>query len=348
MLITGQRGYGKTVMLSEFARIATAQGWTVVSETASFGLCDRIVAALAPQGLKLKSANIGPSFSIPGIASASLGAASFAPSEQCALTLREAINQRLKKEAPGKGIVFTIDEAQAASPDDMVALATALQHVIRDQDLTNTPDSEKKGIAFAFAGLPSIVDDLTGNDVLTFLRRSQRRILKEIPLLEVRDAYASVASKSGKEIPEEIALDAARKAGGHPYMIQLVGYYMWRAAERRGSRIIESCDVSTGESDAPSRLLRGDMRAIVLWSPQSAAFLYRGDGERRRCPVEGFRYCQAHRENHKLGGKISGQPHSRARHRVGRLWARALLHAALRRLSTQRNPLARRVAENNH
>ena len=132
----------------------------------------------------------------------------------------------------------------------MVALATALQHVIRDQDLTNTPDSEKKGIAFAFAGLPSIVDDLTGNDVLTFLRRSQRRILKEIPLLEVRDAYASVVSKSGKEIPEEIALDAARKAGGHPYMIQLVGYYMWRAAERRGSRIIESCDVSTGESDA--------------------------------------------------------------------------------------------------
>lgn len=250
MLITGQRGYGKTVMLSEFARLATAQGWTVVSETASFGLCDRIVAALAPQGLKLKSANIGPSFSIPGIASASLGAASFAPSEQCALTLREAINQRLKKEAPGKGIVFTIDEAQAASPDDMVALATALQHVIRDQDLTNTPDSEKKGIAFVFAGLPSIVDDLTGNDILTFLRRSQRRILKEIPLLEVRDAYATVASKSGKEIPEEIALDAARKAGGHPYMIQLVGYYMWRAAERRGSRIIESCDVLVGESDA--------------------------------------------------------------------------------------------------
>lgn len=132
----------------------------------------------------------------------------------------------------------------------MVALATALQHVIRDQDLTNTPDSEKKGIALAFAGLPSIVDDLTGNDVLTFLRRSQRRILKEIPLLEVRDAYASVASKSGKEIPEEIALDAARKASGHPCMIQLVGYYMWRAAERRESRIIESCDVSTGESDA--------------------------------------------------------------------------------------------------
>ena len=45
------------------------------------------------------------------------------------------------------------------------------------------------------------------------------------------------------------------------------------------------------------------MRAIVLWSPQSAAFLYRGDGERRRCPVEGFRYCRAHWKNRKLGGK---------------------------------------------
>ncbi len=250
MLITGQRGYGKTVMLSEFARLATARGWTVVSETASFGLCDRIIAALAPQGLKLKNASVGPSLTVPGIVSANLGAVSFAAAEQHALTLREAINQRLKKESPGKGIVFTIDEAQAASPEDMVALATALQHVIRDQDLTDVPDSEKKGVAFAFAGLPSIVDDLTGNDVLTFLRRSQRRVLKEVPLLDARDAYAEVIAHSGKTISPETALDAARKANGHPYMIQLIGYYAWRAAERRGSDSVDSVDVQTGESDA--------------------------------------------------------------------------------------------------
>lgn len=250
MLITGQRGYGKTVMLSEFGRVAEKRGWLVVSETASRGLCERIVAAIAPQGLRLSGAALSPSIGIPGIASASFGQASFSAPERNALTLREAINQRLKKEPDGKGIVFTIDEAQAASSDDMVALSTALQHVIRDQDMTALPDSEKKGVAFVFAGLPSIVDDLIDNEVLTFLRRSQQRTLGDVPLVDTRDAYIEVFSRSGKSIDEETALQAARAAGGHPYLIQLIGYYLWRAAERRGSQTISDEDVCIGKADA--------------------------------------------------------------------------------------------------
>ncbi len=164
-------------------------------------------------------------------------------------------------------------------------------------------------------------------------------------MLEVRDAYASVASKSGKETPEEIALDAARKAGGHPYMIQLVGYYMWRAAEQRGSRIIESCDVSTGESDA-----------LLAFYEAICAPLYYG----LRSPQRFF--IEAMAKDGDAPSKVSD-----IAERTGRTtsWAakyraslirehviesagygnRALLHAALRRLSTQRNPLARRVAE---
>lgn len=38
MLITGQRGFGKTVMLTEFRRIARAQHWETIGETASEGL----------------------------------------------------------------------------------------------------------------------------------------------------------------------------------------------------------------------------------------------------------------------------------------------------------------------
>ena len=39
---------------------------------------------------------------------------------------------------------------------------------------------------------------------------------------------------------------------GHPYMVQLVGYYMWRSAVRRDSRVIEVCDVEAGHTDAIS------------------------------------------------------------------------------------------------
>jgi len=41
MLVTGQRGFGKTVMLTEFRRIAKAQHWEVIGETASAGLAAR-------------------------------------------------------------------------------------------------------------------------------------------------------------------------------------------------------------------------------------------------------------------------------------------------------------------
>lgn len=53
MLVTGQRGFGKTVMLTEFRRIAKAQHWEVIGETASAGLVTRLIAVLSPSGLRL-------------------------------------------------------------------------------------------------------------------------------------------------------------------------------------------------------------------------------------------------------------------------------------------------------
>ena len=111
MLVTGQRGFGKTVMLTEFRRIAKAQHWEVIGETASAGLAARLIAALSPSGLRLDQANIGPSIGISGIATASLGQAHFS-AESNPLTLRNALNKQLgsKKLGKGKGILITIDE----------------------------------------------------------------------------------------------------------------------------------------------------------------------------------------------------------------------------------------------
>ena len=250
MLVTGQRGYGKTVMLTELGRIAQERGWAVVSETASEGMCGRLIQELAPSGVRLERASISPSVGIPGVANAQLGGASFVSPEQGALTLRKAIEARLRKVGKGKGIVFTIDEAQAASRDDMVALATTLQHVIRDQDMTDVSDSKKKGVAFVFAALPSLMDELLSDKVLTFLRRSVRHDLGAILLPEVRSAFVETVRLSGKTIADDVALEAARATDGYPYMVQLVGYYMWRSAQARGSNVIEEQDVKAGASDA--------------------------------------------------------------------------------------------------
>ena len=194
MLVTGQRGFGKTVMLTEFRRIAKAQHWEVIGETASAGLVTRLIAALSPSGLRLDQANISPSIGISGIATASLGQA--------------------------------------------------------DADESDTPDEDKKGVAIVFAGLPYMVNDLLDNEVTAFLRRALRRELDNVPLPDVKNAFLETVADSGKTISEEDALEAARQSDGYPYMVQLVGYYMWQSAQRRGSNVITADDVTTGVSDA--------------------------------------------------------------------------------------------------
>lgn len=248
MLVSGQLGYGKTVLLVELARVALSYGWEVVRQTASPGMCERIVGALESHRPHVSEASIEPSIDIAGVAGAKLGHVSL--EKTAALTVRDAIERRLKHLDDGKGILFTIDEAQAASTDEMVALATALQEVIGDEDLRDVPDERKHGVAFVFAGPPSVVDGIVNERVLTFLRRAVRHGLSDIPLPDVRNAYQSTVAESGLAIGSEDAMEAARASAGYPYMIQLVGYYMWQSAQRRRSHAIERCDVEQATADA--------------------------------------------------------------------------------------------------
>ncbi|ERL10410.1 AAA ATPase domain protein [Olsenella profusa F0195] len=248
MLITGQRGYGKTVLLTELGRVAQANGWLVVSETASRGMAERIVSALADDGLSLTGVDLAPELTV-GQVSARLGgvrlSAAAAP-----VTLRRAIEQRLAGMPAGKGIAFTVDETQAASRNELIAIATAVQHVIRDEDMRDVPDTEKHGIAFVFAGLPALVDDLTNDEVLTFLRRCVHYSLGDVLIADVRRAYLQTMAASGKRISGDLALEAAEASGGYPYMVQLMGYYLWQSAERRHASIIGELDLCNAREDA--------------------------------------------------------------------------------------------------
>lgn len=62
MLITGNRGCGKTVLLRELQRLANERGWAVVSDSASLGLCDRLADALRSNKPVVTSMELGPSF----------------------------------------------------------------------------------------------------------------------------------------------------------------------------------------------------------------------------------------------------------------------------------------------
>lgn len=249
MLVTGQRGFGKTVLLTEFVRIARSQGWLVIMETANEGMCGRIIELLQSVKPTLVEGSLAPSLSIGGLGSVSLGSINV-EAREIAPTLRSVIGERLNDVGEGQGILFAIDEAQAGMREEMVALATAMQLVVQEQDLTDLPDDRKKGVAFVFAGVPSLVDEYLDDKVLTFLRRCQRHDLGAIPMPDIRNGYMRVALDNGKTMDEDVAMRAAEATLGFPYMVQLVGYYLWQSSDTRRSAVISMGDVDRAIRDA--------------------------------------------------------------------------------------------------
>lgn len=239
MLITGARGTGKTVMLTVLGDKARAHKWDVIEETASDGLCERLVSELCSKDSLIDKLTFAPSITIAG-ASVSLGEAELSP-KRMPETLRKAMSARLDAlEKRDAGLMISIDETQAASRADLIAIATAIQHQIR----------EKRNVSIVFAGLPQMISDLFDDEVITFLRRARTNVLANVPIDEVKESFAQTFEDSGMSLDTSLVEKAAVATAGYPYMIQLVGYYIWDAAGARESTVISKEDVNEGIREA--------------------------------------------------------------------------------------------------
>ena len=246
MRITGARGVGKTVVLTEFRRMAQERGWQAISETASPGMAQRLLDGLQPRKGSF-SFSLEPSVSVMNIGG-SLGGLHYERSRM-PLTLRDAMGARLDDlEKRNAGLLVTIDEAQAAKREDMVAIATAVQHLT----------SEDRNLAFVFAGLPSMASKWLNDDVLTFLRRAQPERLGDVSLMEVSESLSDTFHETGMELRDEALRIAVQATAGYPFMIQLVGYHIWRIAMRNhrsdDAIVMRDDDALADVRDAMSRL----------------------------------------------------------------------------------------------
>ncbi|KFI54663.1 ATP-binding protein [Bifidobacterium callitrichos] len=223
MRITGARGVGKTVLLSEFSRIAQERGWDVIRESASKGLAARLVTHLRTEKGSF-GFRVSPSISIANIAGGSLGEFHYESPQQMPLTLSDALHGRLTElEKRKTGLLITIDEAQATSRDDMIAIATAAQDM----------NTENRNFAFVFAGLPSMSSKWLNDEATTFMRRAEPHMLADVPLDDVAEAFEDTFTESGMTISGEALRTAAEATYGYPFMVQLVGYHIWRLVRRR-------------------------------------------------------------------------------------------------------------------
>lgn len=255
MRITGPRGSGKTVLLTELGDIARRRGWRVVDVTAADRLPELICRRLE------KSDGVDYSVELDLMV---VKARAQKDEPRRSEDIYEAMNRvtgKLTEEH--KGLLVTVDEIQDASVEDVREIAVAIQHLIR----------ERRDIAFVFAGLTAGVMNLLGEDGPTFLRRAYPEELSTIPVDEVEAALRATFERSGVRIDEDALTSAAESTAGYAYLIQLVGYNVWRAAQVRASGefdAISAEDVEKGVVVARREFERTVLEAAIAHLPKMA------------------------------------------------------------------------------
>jgi len=226
-------------MLNEVEDLSRQQGWRVISETATPGFVSRLVSEhqptllreIDPEGITSKLTGIN----VP----MGLGGASWKTDEshQVVPALRTQTTAACDLLArTGSGLLLTLDEVHHHQVDELRELASVLQHLVR----------EEREIMFAGAGLPSAVSAVLNDDVLTFLRRADRHSLGRVSLDEVSIAIQEPIERTGRKISDALARRAASATSGYPFLIQLVGYHIWRQQPRH--KVVSADDVHAGLS----------------------------------------------------------------------------------------------------
>ncbi|MFT3971324.1 MAG: ATP-binding protein [Micropruina sp.] len=240
-IFSGPRGVGKTVMLNAVAeQVQADHQWQVINETATPGFLGRLSRSagrlLDPAPSRRHVTNV-----ILPVIGGGIGLSS--PAEEPVIAdARQVISLLLDQCAThGTGVLITLDEVHTTGRQELGQFAAVVQHLIR----------EDREVAVALAGLPAAVNELLNDELTTFLRRADRHDLGDVPLDEAATSFEATIADNGRTI-EPDALDLiARATGGYPFMIQLVGYHVWRKAS--GDLITTSAAIA-GIEQARTRL----------------------------------------------------------------------------------------------
>lgn len=222
-ILLGQRGYGKTVLLWEFASRARQMGYAVANPTSvREGMVSRIAEKLWDDGERLSQTSL-----IPNITGGSAGALGFSFSfsidkPSFASLSPEARIERLARDLTSKGIgtLILVDELQANNKE-IRSLVSTYQELI----------GEGLNVAIVMAGLPSAVSGVLNDHVLTFLNRATKVALPPLSIGDIDAYYRNAFRSCGIDISPELRRKAATSTQGSPYLMQLVGHYIVKYSE---------------------------------------------------------------------------------------------------------------------
>lgn len=254
-VLLAPRGLGKTVVLNEIEDAARAErGWLVVSVSGTDGdpiaethkeVCRVLDDWKQAHGEPVRRQVSGVSIGAGGL-SADVSVAHEPEPRRTRYgdDLRRDLSELTNAAAQtGSRVLLTMDEMHAIPLAKARQLGSYVQHIAK---------RERKALVFVGAALPYITETLLADRKSTFLQRLA--IHRVSPLSEPqarRGLQEPIADHGGRIEPEALDL-AAAAVGGHPYMLQLVGDKMWRAAGGPGNTITtehaQSAAAEAGES----------------------------------------------------------------------------------------------------
>jgi adenylate kinase len=213
-LVIGVRGSGKTALLSDIRESVKMSDCIVVSVSPGNDMLNDILSQLysdtptsifknLPKPSKLTIAG-AMEFNIENNEPYFLKNFRY----QITKMLEELRKKKMK-------VLFLIDESQKHS-EGMRTFISVYQHLI----------SERFEVYMVLAGLPNVISDILNDDVLTFLRRANQVVLDNVDLLLVNNDFMEAFYKE-YEVSEKDINFAASITEGYPYLIQLVGFYLW-------------------------------------------------------------------------------------------------------------------------
>ncbi len=205
-LITGVRGYGKTVLMTQAARVLSEEkNWIHVELNPALDLLASLLSKLNSSKScldVLKDAKVNLSFF-----GFSVGLSKSAQIKDPETAVSEILKQMKKH---GKRLLVTIDEA--TNTEQMRVFTSAFQILLR-QDLP---------VFLLMTGLYKNIEDLQNEENLTFLHRAPRIHLQPLNKLAMAAEYAKIFSL-GKEDAEQMA----SLTRGYPFAFQVLGYLTW-------------------------------------------------------------------------------------------------------------------------
>ncbi len=214
-MVTGVRGSGKTVMMTNIADILSKRDdWIVVELNATRDLLQSLASRLyAVPRLHDCFLKAKLDFSAFGLGVTIENAAPVTDVEDMVAKMLDQL-QKL-----GKRLLITIDEVVYS--EQMKVFASAFQIFMR----------QEYPIFILMTGLYENIYKLQNDKSLTFLYRAPKIILEPLNLTAVRQQYKNIFA-----LEEEKAERMAALTRGYPFAFQVLGYLYW---EHRDTRTLD-------------------------------------------------------------------------------------------------------------